>query len=465
MIVWLYLHFPSLQLDTLFKDSDIPLAIVHNKNHQIVQLNTISAQSGIQLGMGLGTAAALCRDLQIHPYNESTENKALIQIAEWLYLTTADIHLLKPNGLLLKVSSMLTLYENLTAYWQAIQSHLAHFSVNYDYATGYSPNAAKLLAQTGVNQITEDKQLINRALAKIPLTKTELPLKTITSLKRVGVQYINDLLKLSLADIAKRFDIELVTYIGKLSGQLKHPVDFFHPAEQFNYELELMYEIDLVDKLIKPLQKIFSLLEHFLLLRNKQTSEVNITLFLRDLAKQQIKISSAQGEYKAEKWLELTKLTFESVIINAPVISIRVAAANLFAFEIDKQDMFAGAKGEITPQALIAKLQAKLGEEQVTGIQLFDDHRPERASQYCKPFTQTDITTDIGKFRPSILLTTPTPLTDKIDIRHGPERIVSGWWDNENIIRDYFIARNNSGQWLWVYRTPQNQWFVHGLFC
>ena len=34
----------------------------------------------------------------------------------------------------------------------------------------------------------------------------------------------------------------------------------------------------------------------------------------------------------------------------------------------------------------------------------------------------------------------------------GPERIEAGWWDDALITRDYFIAENELGQLLWIYR-------------
>jgi len=53
----------------------------------------------------------------------------------------------------------------------------------------------------------------------------------------------------------------------------------------------------------------------------------------------------------------------------------------------------------------------------------------------------------------------------------GPERIESGWWDfgapHAAVHRDYFVARNNHGQALWIYRElalPRG-WYLHGLFA
>ena len=48
----------------------------------------------------------------------------------------------------------------------------------------------------------------------------------------------------------------------------------------------------------------------------------------------------------------------------------------------------------------------------------------------------------------------------------GPERIESGWWDGADARRDYFVAIDGQGAWLWIFRDSGSQggWFLHGLF-
>jgi protein ImuB len=49
----------------------------------------------------------------------------------------------------------------------------------------------------------------------------------------------------------------------------------------------------------------------------------------------------------------------------------------------------------------------------------------------------------------------------------GPERIESGWWDGGDMRRDYFVALDNAGCWLWIFRDPRppGGWFLHGWFA
>jgi protein ImuB len=56
----------------------------------------------------------------------------------------------------------------------------------------------------------------------------------------------------------------------------------------------------------------------------------------------------------------------------------------------------------------------------------------------------------------------------------GPERIEAGWWNDAAIARDYFIAENDQGQLLWIYREHNpvekdkgnkgGNWYLQGLF-
>ncbi|NMR83937.1 DNA polymerase Y family protein, partial [Vibrio parahaemolyticus] len=52
-----------------------------------------------------------------------------------------------------------------------------------------------------------------------------------------------------------------------------------------------------------------------------------------------------------------------------------------------------------------------------------------------------------------------------VSLVHGPERIVSGWWDGDEIMRDYYIAHTKQGRWLWIFRDQHKHWFLHGYFC
>jgi protein ImuB len=74
------------------------------------------------------------------------------------------------------------------------------------------------------------------------------------------------------------------------------------------------------------------------------------------------------------------------------------------------------------------------------------------------------------------LLPAPQPLEEidaaphrdgPLKLLAGPERIESGWWDDDDVARDYFVAETADRALVWVYRERRSPggWFLHGLFA
>ena len=468
--IWLYVHFPNLQLDALLQqnpESNIQTqayVILDEQTNQVCQLNHAAYQAGIRLGMGLGTAAMLKGDLQVIAYQEKVTKNRLNDIAQSLYLVTSDICFFDNSGLLLRVHNMLNLYGNLTSYWQVVQQQLLQQQAHFHYATGHSPLAARLLAITAWDQITDNIQTIKKAIQQTSLQHTDITTKAVEKLQRVGVHNMQDLLKIPLADIAKRFDIEVATYIGRLTADITHPVSFFHPKKSFEQFIELLYDIENIQILQTPLNQLLQSLEQFLKIRDLLTQTLVLTFSLRDEKSIKLNIHSQQGEYLAKLWAALISLKLENITLSAPVFAIRLIVENTFIRTPDANDLFAGKQGRLSRLQLISLLQAKLGENAVSTPRLNNDYRPEQTIQNTKLLTKPIQHFKLYALRPSFLLTPPQRLQEKVSIAYGPERIETGWWDAKPIIRDYFIARNQLGQWYWIFKTPKGDWYLHGVF-
>ncbi|GHG01464.1 Y-family DNA polymerase [Thalassotalea marina] len=467
MTLWLYLHFPSLQLDALFRQPDVgikPLIIVDEKRNEVVQLSQLAIDEGIRVGMGLGSASSLCSELKVLPYQQQVESRLLKRIAHWLYSVTADIALYPPNGLLLRVSNMLTLHQNLNSYWQHLAQHLNRLALSYHYATGYSPYAARMLARQRLDHICADQHYLQQKIAEQPLICADLEPKVINHLAKVGVHCFDDLLSLSLPALSKRFNIEVVNYIGRLTGQLQHPVNFYIPPEHFEQYLELYYEVSNLQYLEKPLLKLYQLLDRYLRLKDKLAAEVLLVLHQRDSDDLSFSVTAAQGEYRADKWKQLTQLSLESIKLNAPVIAITLKVTRTLNKYAQRVDLFKGSQGSLSSSELVSILSAKLGKDKIKGLQIAHDDRPEVANQLTAPFSVQAKILKSELLRPSLLLPTPVPPTEAIQIVSCPERVVTGWWDDHPVVRDYFIGRSETGRWLWLFKDKNQQWFIHGMF-
>ncbi|MBD1581436.1 Y-family DNA polymerase [Pseudoalteromonas sp. S16_S37] len=467
MTLWLYIHFEHLQLDSLLSEqSNLAIVVVNSHTNQVMQASHRALQAGIKLEMGLASAASLCENLQVVAYDAFLENAKLEEIASWLYLVTADISLFPPNGVVLKVTNMLSLYKSLDSYWQHVQNHLADLKLSYRFATGYSVLGAKLLAQGNKNLVTDNIQALMQEIKTFNLQSTELSQSTCEKLQRVRITTVAQLLDIPIADLAKRFDIELVQYIGRLKGELQHPLTYYVPALVFSRQLTLLYELENLQWLAKPLDKLLQQLELFLRRRNKLAMQIILELQLRDEQPILLQVATAQGEGSAQAWQSLLELKLSNINLSAPVQAITLSVKDFLDNRYESQSFFEQTSGGINAAELIARLQAKLGEQTVSGFEVYADLRPERSFFTSQPLPESaKLQRRPKQQRPSMLLPYAVPLQEKISIYWGPERVCTGWWDNYIVERDYYIARNEQGQWLWVYKESSQRWFVHGLFC
>ncbi|NLS11489.1 DNA polymerase Y family protein [Vibrio sp. SM6] len=512
--LWLYLHFPALQLDKLDSENTQPIAIIDKKTMRLCQCNSAALAVGIQPGLGLASAAAMCHSLELHPYHLEHTESLLAGVAQWLYLVTAEICLIPPCGLLLRVTPMLKLYHSVEHYWAMIEHHLRCQNVRYCAALGHTPLAAKLLAlskhTTTVANVSHnayqrdgDDAQSQAALpfflghhrddwyaiiAKQSLEHAELSERHKDMLRRVGINTLGALLKLSLTELARRFDIEVVNYIGRLTGQLKHPHSFYRPPEQFSLCQELLYEYDNVQWLTRPLTRALEQLERFLKWRDALAYELTLTLHHREHVNTAVVFHAAQGEYLACKWMTLATLQLESLRLPAPIIRFTLELTRHGMQQGTSCDLLSQQSGQMSSLELISVLQAKLGGDAVLRPRLISDPRPEKASLLVNALDvqrseesshhhanqkqsrlseaqEQQTHTLTRRLRPSFLLPEPEPLNDTIALMNGPERIVSGWWDGDAIMRDYYIARTEHGQWLWIFRDPFKRWFCHGFFA
>ena len=218
-----------------------------------------------------------------------------------------------------------------------------------------------LLAKSGYNQISDDKSALLNALHTLPITATGLESKQIEALQRIGVCQLKTLFELPMAELARRFNIDLVNYVGRLLGQFKHPLDFFHPPAQFDSQLDLLYEIDNIQWLIKPLTILLQRLESFLLMRNQVAYELRLSLHQRSddpelNNEKQIFLTSAIGEYRTQGWLKLAQLTFESLRLDAAVQSLQLRVSRAGELPSQPDDLFAGQQGALAPLEMISLL-------------------------------------------------------------------------------------------------------------
>jgi protein ImuB len=117
------------------------------------------------------------------------------------------------------------------------------------------------------------------------------------------------------------------------------------------------------------------------------------------------------------------------------------------------------------------RLCARLGDDAVCALHPCADHRPEHAWRADQRAPARSAPQPPAA-RPLWLLPEPESLVSFLQaaaspvvLLDGPERIESGWWEGSDVRRDYFVARTQNGQTLWIFSEPDGgRWYVHGIF-
>ncbi|MCJ8271841.1 MAG: hypothetical protein MJK04_20905, partial [Psychrosphaera sp.] len=338
-------------------------------------------------------------------------------------------------------------------------------------------------------EMHQNSDAINQQLGALSIDRLELSKVQIQQLHRVGIHHLKQLWQVSGKELGRRFGLEVLSYLGKIKGQMKQPLDYYQPPAHFSQYLELFHEISQTQVLLFPLKRMTQQMSCFLLARELVVTTVTIALHYRNCPGSNerekehpdtnLEISSAQGEYQTDHWMTLISLRIERTQLNAPVVGITLTTGVLVEKNCTVDDLFSSTsqKGQMTPNQLISLLQAKVGKKAITGIELHPDHRPEFAFAYCSvnlgsvnpgspnPGKQPISAAILPKLRPLILLEQPEQLAQQCTILHGPERVRSAWWGPQSVYRDYFIARDQQGSLCWLFNEPQGNWFLHGYFC
>lgn len=468
---WLYLHFPSLQLDLLQQQyPQLPLALVDPVKHHIMAFNQTAQLRGVALQQSVATAVLLCPDLQLYPPDVPQQQQLLLQLCEQLYQYTAEIMPQPPDGLAIRVTAMLQLYRDFSAYWQQLQQVLQSTKWHYIAAGADTLLGARLLAKSGQTWLQLHSNTTVQKLAETPLGYSELSLVHQQQLARLGITCLGSLLALAPAELGRRFPAEVNYYLQQLQGKQVSPPQFYRPSRQFKRYLLLAYEISQSDLLLPRLHTFLRELQQFLQQANQVCRGILLTLYFRQAAALQLNVQAVGGETQAGRWEELLRLQLAKVSLSEPVYALDLQALYLDAAVVETGSMLQQRPSTLSVSQLLSLLSAKLGSQVLHSPAFVESHWPEHNVQRQAPLNATANSATAASStayaaRPSLQLAQPIPLTEHVQLLGVAERLETICWQSgERLQRDYYVARNQQGQQLWVFRTPEQHWYVHGWF-
>ncbi|KFZ31021.1 hypothetical protein IDSA_08105 [Pseudidiomarina salinarum] len=477
---WLYLHASQLLIDyqsalQSAEQQQQPQALAQNAGpgkRYLVQANQAALDAGVSVGMAEVTATTLVPALQLRDYQSWREQQILQQLAQVIYQDVAQIALYPPQGLLFEVRSLLRLYGGYEGLQQRLQQRLQDWPVRLALASGYSPLSARLLAEAGQAGLCSDPQRVSAALQQLPITASKLPAAQIKRLQEVGLDSVGALLSRPAAELGARFGKAVTLYLAELRGDYLPPQHYFRPPARFYQRLDLLSEVSNWPQLLFPLKRLLQQLEVFLQIRQLSLRGLTLQAYHRDRPPTKVRVNFAHAVWQQQDLLNLCQLQLENYKLTHPALELSVqagaleprtaTAGTLIHGDPDSDDHATTAARPLGE--LVSRLQARLGAAAVQVPMPVTDWRPERAHQ-CQPWREQQASAGTASLpRPLWLLPEPQATESKHwQLQWGPERISSGWWDDQAVQRDYFIALDEHQRQGWIYQSEYG-WFLHGWF-
>jgi len=501
--LWFCIYLPALPLEALGNADDARAVFEELKGiRKIVLVNTEALAAGIRPGISINAALALKPALCLEERNPKQEIQVLKELAEWAEKFTSFVCIEAPSLLLLEIAGSLKLFGGVKALRQRIVSGLASQGFNAAIAIAPTPLAATWLAKAGRKVCILDARNLNGKLGPLPLSCLGWPDAVTESLRGMGVSCIGECLRLPRQGFAKRFGAVRLLELDRALGRLPDPRVNYRAPERFSADYDLQEEQSDSALLLNACQELFVRLERFLLTRQMAVQRVLFSFFHLQAPATHLTLGCVQADRAVQHWFDLLKIKFDRLGLPAPVIAIQLRAGRTqgFSAETDTLPFNEQAKrqNKLSITHLAERLSARIGDESVHGITMVAEHRPQyawRRQDVCgdvvhcanvsghgaghepsRLLDESQRNNSLKLRRPLWMLREPKLLATEeglpvcggtLQLLDGPERLETGWWDDDGIARDYFVARNSKGVHLWVYRNRNREshpWFLHGIF-
>ena len=403
------------------------------------------------------------------------QHAALERLAGWAYQWSSLISYASDEPLLwLELGASCALFDGHAALLARIEAGLVQLGYSHICALAPSATAAALLTRAPAPRHVLDRMQLRQRLAPLPLQLLALPAETLAALHASGLRRIGQVLELAASAIARRFGPETQSYLQRLCAQASDPRPAWCLPASYLARCEFGSEVRTTTALLFPLQRL--LLEFQGYLRARDCSVLRFTLlfehYRHPISPVSIGLSAAGRD--AAQFLTLVRERLHSLVLPAPVSALRLQAHEFTSPSIVQGDLFGSAAQPLQQlQQLLDRLRARLGENSVRALQLHADYRPERGCRLVSPDSSahpgTPAQPDAARpeaARPCWLLPEPLRIDAPSGLVRGPERIESGWWNQDDVRRDYYLAHSAEGTRLWVFRDRRaGEWYLQGLWA
>lgn len=490
-------------------DPDAPLVLTAPGPHgPVVHATNFAAHGGrATRGMRLTDARALTPELQVVPADLRGDAEALRRLTLWSRRWCPWSATDGADGLVLDTTGSDHLWGGEAAMLADIQARLADLGQTAQVAVAPTHGAAWALARHGDPREICGMPALKARLAMLPVAALRLDGATLTTLRRLGIKRIGDLMLIPRATLERRFGRDgraLMTPLRRLdqmTGALPEPIVSPAPPQRFRVVRRLAESVmDPQPLLPEPLGMLCAELAA----AGQGLRGLRLELYRTDGTASRFEASCAQASRDPAHLQNLLLRHFESLDAGFGFDTLSLEALRPEPLAAAQVRLDGGVQADVALATLVDRLAVRLGPEAVQAPDPVASHLPERADHWSPALARADLLAPGGlggggmvapiRARPVRLLRAP----ERIEVlyavpegppvrfkwrhkpyvirRHqGPERIAPEWWRARpgTRLRDYYKVEVEAGERYWLFREgllgdgrgEMPDWFLHGLFA
>ncbi len=475
-MLWLCLNFPKIAIEALIpKWEDVnPTAIIDSgQPPQIIAFNKKAQKIGLQKYMSLSSAFAISSELQVFPRSIHKEIKHLEDIATWALQYSSHTSVQPPDCVLIEIGSSIKLFGGLESLTLKITKSINALGHTTIMSSATTPLGAAWLARSGFNVHLQSRKELENCIYRLPVSLIGNA-QQVNSIRSFGIRTIGEIAQLPRKEVTQRLGADLLDKIDRAIGVIPDPQPPTPIPEHFKKKLELTVPTEDLSSILFGIRRMVIQLESFLSLRNTGTTHFAIHLKDESLKTHDIRFKLSRPSRNSKHLTDLIRERLNQETLPSRTESITLECLNESPLSAQNFSLLPD-QNQTTEDGiqLIEKLRARLGYDNVFGISSIPDGRPEKA--WAKNIPGKQSKENPSYLRPTWLLPKPKKLYTKdnnplldgpLIIIDGPERIETGWWDEQDTRRDYFVARTTDHALIWIFRElPEGtNWFLHGIF-
>jgi protein ImuB len=518
--MWIALLFPALPLDVFARSLDPhaksqPFAVTTGGHYpHVVAVNAAAHNAGVKRGQLVSAALALAPGIALRERDAGAEHAALGDLCAFMLGFTPHASLAPPNAVLADLSASLTLFGGLARLCTLIGEGVTARGYRLRIGVAPTPVAALALARARQAAPVFARDQLASALARMPLAHFDIDTHARAMLAAAGVTTFGDVRALPRDALARRCGPALVTLIDRALGDAPDARAPYVPAPRFEGRLALPVPVQDVEALGFAVNRLVHDLAAWLLARGLGVTRIALALGHERHTHRRTGVPATEAVFALAAPTRtvphlngVLRERLARIALPAPVETLALCCADTATLAGHNLDLLPGNDLDAVVVPLIDRLRARLGEAGVMRIGERAEHRPEAALVESTAMAAarvpavsrgrlregprlrhgTQLMPDADALsaqmshaaptaaRPLWLLSEPAPLSPAFErapwvLREGPERIESGWWDGNDVRRDYFIAQTPEDGSTWIYRdhrggTDDGEWFLHGLFA